>query len=124
VGLSVRGYFMLGAPTETEQEAWATVDLANRLPLDDASFSITTPLPHTHLWDKTRELVGQEMEQFDYYKVPVYKDGVALPARRLVQIKRTAFLRFYLGRKRLWRTVRSMLSVSGVRKALLKVQRF
>ncbi len=124
VGLSVRGYFMLGAPTETEQEAWVTVDLANRLPLDDASFSITTPLPHTHLWDKTRELVGQEMEQFDYYKVPVYKEGVALPARRLVRIKRAAFLRFYLGRKRLWRTVRSMLSVSGVRKALLKVQRF
>jgi len=124
VGLSVRGYFMLGAPTETEQEAWATVDLANRLPLDDASFSITTPLPHTHLWDKTQELITEGMELFDYYKKPVYRAGVVLPAHRLVRIKRAAFLRFYLGRKRLWRTVRSVLSVSGVRKALLKVQRF
>lgn len=124
LGLSVRGYFMLGAPTETEQEVWATVDLACSLPLDDATFSITTPLPHTHLWDKTRALIGRDMHDFDYYKTPVYASGAALPARRLVFMKRMAYLRFYLGRRRFLRTVRSVLSRGGLAKAMLKVRRF
>jgi len=50
LGLKVRGYFMLGAPTETEEEARATIRQADELPLDDLTFSITTPLPHTHLY--------------------------------------------------------------------------
>lgn len=124
VGLKVRGYFMLGAPTETEQEAWDTVRLADELPLDDATFSITTPLPHTHLWDKTRDLVSRPLDEFDYYKVPVYSAGNVIPPARLNRIKRLAYLRFYLGRRRLWRTVRSVLSVSGLRKTLVKVQRW
>jgi hypothetical protein len=47
-----------------------------------------------------------------------------LPARRLDWLKKMAYLRFYLGPKRLWRTIRSVLGISGIRKMLLKVQRF
>jgi len=124
LGLNVRGYFMLGAPGETEEELRATVRLANELPLDDVTFSITTPLPHTHLYDSTRHLIARDFSEFDYYKVPVYKDGVVVDGRRLDRIKKSAYLQFYLGRKRLWRTVQSVLGVSGIRKMLLKVQRF
>jgi len=124
LGLNVRGYFMLGAPTETEEELRATVRLANELPLDDVTFSITTPLPHTHLYDKTRHLIAKDFSEFDYYKNPVYRDGAVVANRRLDRIKKSAYLQFYLGRKRLWRTIQSVLGVSGVRKMLLKVQRF
>lgn len=124
LGLRVRGYFMLGAPGETEQEALATVDLACSLPLDDATFSITTPLPHTHLWEATRGAIARDMQDFDYYKVPVYGGNQVIAPARLIAIKRQAYLRFYLGRRRLLRTVRSVLGPCGIRKALLKVQRF
>jgi radical SAM superfamily enzyme YgiQ (UPF0313 family) len=124
LGLKVRGYFMLGAPTETEQEAWDTVHLACTLPLHEATFSIATPLPHTHLWDRTRDLVGRELSEFDYYKTPVYRSEQVIAPERLVHIKRTAYLRFYLGRPRLWQTVRSVFSPSGIRKMLVKVTRF
>lgn len=124
VGLKVRAYFMLGAPAETQREAWATVDLATRLPLDDATFSITTPLPHTHLWDRTRELIARDVRDFDYYKVPVYKPGQAIAPAKLVFMKRIAYARFYLGPKRLLRTIGSVLSLTGLRKALLKIKRF
>lgn len=124
LGLCARGYFMLGAPTETEEEARATVELACSLPLDDATFSITTPLPHTHLWDMTRQLVGLEMTDMDYYKVPAYRSAQVLPPEKLVRLKREAYLRFYLGRKRFWRTVRSVCSPMGLQKTLLKLMRF
>jgi radical SAM superfamily enzyme YgiQ (UPF0313 family) len=122
--LHVRGYFMLGAPTETEAEARDTIRLACELPLDEATFSITTPLPHTHLWDKTRELVAREMGEFDYYKVPAYGGGSVIPARKLVALKRGAYLSFYLSRRRLGSTLSSLISLAGLRKLGVKLQRF
>lgn len=124
LGLMVRGYFMLGAPTETEEEVRASIRLANELPLDDVTFSITTPLPHTHLYDMTRDLIAADFTCFDYYKTPVYQSDQVLPARTLDRLKKLAYIKFYLGPKRLGRTIRSVLGISGLRKAWLKVQRF
>ncbi|MFP3903454.1 MAG: B12-binding domain-containing radical SAM protein [Armatimonadota bacterium] len=124
LGLNVRGYFMLGAPTETEEELWKTVQLANRLPLDDVSFSITTPLPHTHLYEETKHLIDSDFSEFDYYKRAVYKEDAIINRRKLDWIKKWAYLKFYLGPRRLWRTIKSVLGISGIRKMLLKIQRF
>jgi radical SAM superfamily enzyme YgiQ (UPF0313 family) len=124
LGLKVRGYFMMGAPTETEEEVRASIKLANELPLDDVTFSITTPLPHTHLYDMTHDLISEDFSHFDYYKTAVYDSDVVLPARTLARLRRLAYIQFYLGRKRLWRTIQSVLGISGIRKMLLKVQRF
>ena len=124
LGLKVRGYFMLGAPSETEEEVRASMRLANELPLDDVTFSITTPLPHTHLYDATRDLIAADFSHFDYYKTAVYDSDLVLPAQTLDRLKKLAYVRFYLGPRRLWRTIRSVLGISGMRKALLKIQRF
>ncbi len=124
LGLYVRGYFMLGAPTETLEEARATIKLANELPLDDVTFSITTPLPHTYLYEMTRDEIAADFSEFDYYKRPVYKPGRVLPPATLDRLKKLGYLQFYLGRKRLWRTIRSVLGISGIRKMLLKIKRF
>lgn len=124
LGLKVRGYFMLGAPTETEEEVRASVQLANELPLDDVTFSITTPLPHTYLYDSTLDLISAEFSHFDYYKSAVYDSDLVLPGQTLDRLKKLAYIKFYLGPKRLWRTIQSMLGISGLRKALLKIQRF
>ncbi len=124
LGLMVRGYFMLGAPTETETEVRATIRLANELPLDDVSFSITTPLPHTDLYENTKHLIVQDLSQFDYYRAPVYGGDSVLPAKKLDRLKKGAYLKFYVGRKRFWRTARSVMGLSGLKKALLKLQRF
>ncbi len=124
LGLRVRGYFMLGAPTETEQEVRASLRLANQLPLDDVTFSITTPLPGTHLYEKTRDMIGRDLSEFDYYKSAVYDSRAVLPGSRLDRLKKLGYIQFYLGRKRLGRTIRSVLGVSGLRKALLKIRRF
>jgi radical SAM superfamily enzyme YgiQ (UPF0313 family) len=124
LGLYVRGYFMLGAPGETIDEARSTIRLAHQLPLDDVTFSITTPLPHTFLYDMTRDLIAADFSDFDYYKRCVYRTGAVLPVHVLDRLKKMGYLGFYLGRKRFWRTLRSMMGVSGLRKMLLKIKRF
>jgi anaerobic magnesium-protoporphyrin IX monomethyl ester cyclase len=124
LGLCVRGYFMLGAPTETLEEAEETIRLACTLDLDDVTFSITTPLPHTHLYDLSREHITADFSDFDYYKRAVYDSEEVIPARVLDRLRKRGYVRFYVGRRRFLRTVRSVLGVSGLRKTLLKLQRF
>ena len=124
LGLRVRGYFMLGAPGETEAEARATLRLADHLPLDDVTFSITTPLPYTHLYEDTKHLVDKDFSLFDYYKTPVYQPGATLPPKQLDRLKKRGYVSFYLGRKRLWRTVKSVIGPDGWRRMKLKLERF
>ncbi len=124
LGLKVRGYFMLGAPTETEEEVRASIDLANELSLDDVTFSITTPLPHTHLYDSTQEMIATDFSHFDYYKTAVYDSDRVIAAKKLDRLKKLGYLKFYLSPKRLIRTLRSFAGISGIRKMLVKMQRF
>lgn len=49
-GIETRGFFMLGLPGETEESMQKTIDFAKSLPLDNASFYITTIYPNTELW--------------------------------------------------------------------------
>ncbi|HXE73415.1 MAG TPA: radical SAM protein, partial [Candidatus Nitrosotenuis sp.] len=51
-GYQTRGYFMIGYLGESPETFWETVNLARDLDLDWASFSITTPLPHTALFEE------------------------------------------------------------------------
>jgi len=61
-GIKVRGTFMLGIPTETEEETLQTINFAKKLNLDFAKFNIITPYPGTELYEmaKERGLVGDD----------------------------------------------------------------
>ncbi len=124
--LRIGGYFMLGAPTETRREVVATIEYAARLPIDEAAFNITTPLPGTYLWDKTRELVGDDLADFNYYNRSVYKSSQVLPGWQLDLYKKWAYLRFYaLTPRRVWRIFRDdILSIAGLRKLWVRMKRF
>ncbi|MBM4429214.1 MAG: radical SAM protein [Chloroflexi bacterium] len=58
-GISVKGYFMLGLPGDTEETMQQTIDLAAELNMEETMFSLTTPFPGTRLWD---ELVAKRPE--------------------------------------------------------------
>jgi len=124
MGLKVRGYFMLGAPTETLREALSTVWLAVRLPLDDATFSITTPLPGTHLYRMTRHLIARPVEEFDYYREPVYHSSEVLHPLLLDLVKKWAYLQFYALSPRAFKTIRSFFDRDAFRKLRVKLKRF
>jgi radical SAM superfamily enzyme YgiQ (UPF0313 family) len=126
LGLRIGGYFMLGAPTETLREAARTIEYASRLRIDEAAFNVTTPLPGTYLWDKTKELVGTEWTEFDYYRHSVYKSDQVLSPRSLDLLKKWAYLRFYaFTPRRAWRIFRDdVLSIPGLRKLWMRMKRF
>ena len=119
--IKTQGYFMVGAPGETIEEIKQTVKFAKNLDIDEATFSVTTPLPHTTLYEKTKDLIEKDITEFDYYKTPVYRPIDGLNSDIIQYWKRRALLEFYLHPKRLYSTFK--LLAAG-QKALNKLKRF
>jgi anaerobic magnesium-protoporphyrin IX monomethyl ester cyclase len=121
-GIFVQGYFMLGAPGETLEEIRRTIDFAARNPFDDALFDITTPFPHTTLWERTRHLVRRDLTEFDCFQNCVYElEGIS--PEQIERIKRRAFWRFYLHPSRILRTMWTAASPRSLRRTLVKARR-
>lgn len=121
-GLFVQGYFMLGAPGETVDEMKKTIAFAASEPFDDALFDITTPFPHTGLWEMSKELIDADYSEFDCFHKSVYKlDGIS--PEEIEKLKKNAFWKFYAHPARILRTIRTVLGPRNFRRTLLKVRR-
>lgn len=122
IGVKVQGYFMLGAPGETLEEMRSTVAFAASHPFDDALFDITTPFPHTELWNRTRHLVTKDYVDFDCFHKCVYDLGGIEPGM-VERLKKQAFWRFYLHPSRVLRTISTALGPRNLGRTLLKARR-
>ncbi|MEX2680164.1 MAG: radical SAM protein [Candidatus Sigynarchaeota archaeon] len=123
-GTKVFAYFMLGAPTETRREIQMTINLAFSLPIDEATFSITTPLPGTYLEQKMLSdgfKISRRFVDYDYYSSLIYNQG--LGHRTIRRFQREAFLKFYLHPYRWPLLIKMIRSIRGIKKTLLKLKR-
>lgn len=123
-GVFVQGYFMLGTPGETLEEMRATIRFASEEPFDDALFDITTPFPHTTLWERTKHLIRSDYSLFDCFHTSVYDlspQGISMG--QIEKLKKSAFRRFYLHPRRLSATLRTVLGPRNLRRTLLKARR-
>ncbi len=121
-GIFVQGYFMLGAPGETLEEMKQTIRFASQEPFDDALFDITTPFPHTELWERTKEFISKDYEDFDCFHRSVYEFEGFNPAK-IERMKKMAFLRFYLHPTRILQTFKTILGPGNLKRTLIKARR-
>jgi radical SAM superfamily enzyme YgiQ (UPF0313 family) len=125
LGIKTQVYFMLGAPTETIEEIRQTIKFAVSLDADEATFSIATPLPETHLYEMMKRdgwKLSENFEDYDYYKKNSYFRG-DVSFKKLENLKREALIKFYFSPKRLKSTIKSIIEPSGMKKILLKIKR-
>jgi len=125
IGISAMGFFMLGAPSETTQEINSTIAFARSLKLREASFSLTTPLAGTYLFQSLLKggmfTMDKHYDNFNYYSKYTIKGGISCRQIKFLQLK--AFLLFYLHPFRLKYIARHLLNPRGIRKLLNKVRR-
>ncbi len=121
-GIFVQGYFMLGAPGETVEEMKLTIDFAASEPFDDALFDITTPFPHTELWEMSKDLINADYAEFDCFHRSVY-DLEGITPEQIEKLKKNAFWKFYAHPARILKTIRTVLGPRNFRRTMLKVRR-
>jgi radical SAM superfamily enzyme YgiQ (UPF0313 family) len=117
LGMETRGYFMLGYPSETHEEMQETIRMACELPLDWASFTITSALPGTDIYTDARA-TGRYTEDYwreyslQHFSGPPGYASTDFTDDELEAVLKRAYRRFYLRpgstfakatNRRLWR---------------------
>jgi radical SAM superfamily enzyme YgiQ (UPF0313 family) len=123
LNIRTQGYFMLGAPGEQRKDVWNTVRYAFRLPVDDATFNITTPLPATYLFENNKDKISSRPDEMDYYKRYAFKPENKITQSWLNKMQKVAYLGFYLRPNRLINQIKSFLSPGGASRFLSKLRR-
>lgn len=98
VGIKTWGSFMFALPGEDPKLAQDTLDFAKSLPLDFASFHLTTPFPGTELWDDYEKWGRLKADWSEFTQLnPVFIPfGWEKREEKLKQMLSGAFRAFYL----------------------------
>jgi len=102
LGMETRGYFMIGFPGETAEEIERTISLSVELPLDWASYTITTPNPGTEIYEEGRRngrFPSDYWRDYTLGKVsgpPGFFTSDEMSESDLRALLRSAYKRFYL----------------------------
>ena len=98
-GIDVRGFFMIGFPTETKEEILQTIEFAKELDVDVAQFMVSTPFPGTEMWEiaKSNGTISDDWNSFTFYapdKMPFSSD--LLSDKEILSLYKKAYKSFYL----------------------------
>lgn len=106
-GIPVKGFFMLGFPTETPPELWNTIRFAWRSKLTFAGFFTVVPQPGTPLYAlamQESEAALRQVQEIHYYgRKSWYSMAYAYP---LGLVSRIAYAGFYLNPLRIGKILR------------------
>ena len=101
VGLDAAGFFILGYPGETEKEIKKTINFSLNLGLLRANYFIFLPLPGTAIYKQLQKEGKLKKIEYDElsFTSPVFSDS--LNKKKLKNLQRQAFLRFYFLRPKI-----------------------
>jgi anaerobic magnesium-protoporphyrin IX monomethyl ester cyclase len=116
------GFFMLGFPTETEDEMRQTIDYALSSRLHSANFFIVQPFEGTDIYDMFKELhpeMANSSDRFSYYEAnfEIYE----IPRTRVQDLVKQAHRDFFLTPWRLAKLIRIMPHKSALLKGGLRL---
>jgi radical SAM superfamily enzyme YgiQ (UPF0313 family) len=103
-GIMVHGAFMLGFPSETEEEMERTIDWAASSAFHTAAFFRVIPFKGTELFGQVQH-AGYDLPS-DWSAYEPYQTDINLsevPERRILKLRKRAYRRFYFSPKRLAR---------------------
>lgn len=116
IGILTYGNFMIGSPTETEEEIKKTIDFAIKLDLDFAVFAVTVLLPKTEFYNMAfRE--GKIKIDFweEYVKNPLIPIENAywpdFDKEYLDNLCKEAYLKFYFRQRYIWNYISRVASL-------------
>jgi len=99
-GIELHGTFMIGFPTEHENEVKQTISFACSLPLDYAFFFSCTPYPGTEMWNRYAS-DSVKYSHCDNMNCKENRFGTfeIIPPERKIELLAEAYESFYFGKK-------------------------
>jgi radical SAM superfamily enzyme YgiQ (UPF0313 family) len=126
--IQASGYFILGGLTESKKEIRDTIDFASKSGLDEAVFTIFSPLPGTYLYNQAISKgwnLPKKFEDFNYNMAKRPKIiSSDISGGNLNFYKKIAFLKFYCHPKRLRKTIAIILNRYGLFKTIRSLRTY
>ena len=126
VGITIRGFFMLGLPTETHDDSLATIAFAKKLDPMWAQFTVTVPYPGTQMFDdldragKIRTYDWTKYNTWSGWKaeheLPFVAEGRSM--QELVDLQKQALRQFYIRPRVILRFLKTIRSHHDLKKYL------
>lgn len=122
-GITIRGFFMLGLPTETYEESLETIQFARELDPLWAQFTITIPYPGTPLFEQLDSAGEIRHDDWSHYntwggwsdkKLPYIPPGRT--GEEIKALQKKAMRMYYMRPKVFLRFIKSISSLSDMRK--------
>ncbi len=118
-GIDVRGFFMIGFPTETKEEIMQTINFAKELDVDVAQFMVSTPFPGTEMWEiaKQNGTISEDWNSFTFYapdKMPFSSN--LLSDDELLKLYKKAYKSFYLRPKYMLKQLLKLRSFTDIQR--------
>jgi anaerobic magnesium-protoporphyrin IX monomethyl ester cyclase len=114
-GVMVHGAFMLGFPSETEQEMQATIDWAAKSSFHTAAFFRVIPFKGTELFKQVEHAgyaLPTDWSAYEPYQSEINLSEVA--EDKIFKLRKDAYRRFYLNPKRMWRIFKAIPNKSNM----------
>lgn len=123
-GISIRGFFMLGLPTETRAESMETIAFAKKIDPLWAQFTITVPYPGTQMFDELDREGKIQTYDWSHYntwsgwkgddQIPFVPEGRTI--KELAELQKMALRAFYLRPSVVWKFLKTVRSLTDVHK--------
>ena len=123
-GITIRGFFMLGLPTETFKESMATMEFAEKLDPLWAQFTITVPYPGTEMFNDLQNQGKIRTYDWSCYntwsgwkgekEIPFIPEGRTI--QELGDLQKKAMRSFYLRPSVAWKFVKGVQSIHDLKK--------
>lgn len=105
LGFFTKGNFIIGFPTETEEEIKKTIQYMIDSDLDAVYLSYLTPIPGSQIGREHKEELSKEEVMYDGHTyMLITKNYSAVDERRLEALRNEALWKFYFSKKRLLRS--------------------
>ncbi|MEW6601327.1 MAG: radical SAM protein [Nitrospirota bacterium] len=114
--IRLSGFFIIGYPEEDETDIMDTIDLAKRLPLSRAQFTVWMPVPGSEMTERLKREAG--LDNLDLSKVALQQINYVPPAltlRLLKQLLRKAYIQFYFRPQICWGLLGEIQSAEHLR---------
>lgn len=108
-GFEVGAFTCIGNFGETEEEIYKSIDLAIELDLDKCQFTLVTPYPGSRLYQmlsKENKLLIKNWDHYSPYENRAFFEYDGMPKKKIEQLYKTAFRRFYLRSPYIWKTMK------------------
>ncbi|MBU4285010.1 B12-binding domain-containing radical SAM protein [Patescibacteria group bacterium] len=117
VNIQMLGYFILGIPTESEEEIKRTIKFSKELNLDYVQFAIATAYPGTELYEiakQSRKINNDWSKSFYALSAKPLISLSDVSINKLRRYLKTAYRSFYFRPKYIWKRISSIKSLKDL----------